>query len=87
LSLAKKMEQTTAVAPSSAAPVGTDLELSSGEAITLDQIKKVAQMVREMGGFGRLMEMLELVRDLGGLRRFRDLLEAMWVTESDSPQS
>ncbi len=89
LRLAKKLDETTVAATSAAdlqaATVGGEQELSSGAGITLNQIRKVAQMVRDLGGFDRLNEMLEVVREVGGLRRFRDLLEAMRVMESDSP--
>lgn len=53
-----------------------------GDTITLEQIKKVAQTVKAIGGFDRLKELLEVVREVGGLRRFKDLLEAMAATET-----
>lgn len=90
LRLAKKTEQMSAAAASLSAPDGAPSSpapaVGSGGAITLEQIKKVAQMVRAIGGFDRLKEMLEVVREVGGLRQFRELLEAMSVTDSDSSQ-
>jgi hypothetical protein len=46
-------------------------------AITFDQIKKVSQTVKEIGGFAKLKELLEVIREVGGLKRFKDLLAAM----------
>ena len=54
-----------------------------GETITLEQIKKVAQTVKTIGGFDRLKELLEVVREVGGLKKFKDLLDAMSVTHTD----
>jgi hypothetical protein len=53
-------------------------------AITLEQIKKVAQTVKDLGGFGRLKELLEIIREVGGLKKFKDLLAAMSGTEKDA---
>jgi hypothetical protein len=55
----------------------------AGDAITIEQIKQVGQMVKSVGGFGRFREMLDVVRQVGGLKRLRDLLDAMSVTETD----
>jgi uncharacterized Zn finger protein (UPF0148 family) len=52
-------------------------------AITLDQIKMVGQMVKTIGGFRRLHEMLAVIKEVGGLKKFKDLLDAMAVTETD----
>ena len=38
-------------------------------------------MVRTIGGFRCLREMLGVIRELGGLKKFKDLLEAMEVVE------
>ena len=51
-----------------------------GDAITIEQIRQVGQMVRIIGGFDRLNEMIGVIREVGGLKRFKDLLEAMAVT-------
>ena len=55
----------------------------SGEGITIEQIKAVGQMVKEVGGFDRFREMLDMVRQIGGLKRFRDIVEAMAVSSTD----
>jgi hypothetical protein len=52
-------------------------------AITIEQIKSVGQMVKSVGGFGRFREMLEVIRQVGGLKRLRDLLDAMAITEGE----
>lgn len=74
----------TSSAETKAATMAFEPEPVSGDTITLEQIKKVAQKVREFGGFDRLLEIVRLAREVGGLRQFRDLLEAMSVAESDS---
>ena len=44
-------------------------------------------MVRTIGGFRRLHEMLGVIKEVGGLRKFKDLLEAMKVAESGEAKS
>ncbi len=65
-------------------PATTAVEKTSkpGDAVTLDQLRSVAQAVKEVGGFSRFQELLGTIREVGGLRRFRELLEAMSVTEA-----
>ena len=71
-----------------AAPVATaEAPTKAANAITLEQIKAVGQMVRTIGGFRRLHKMLGVIKEVGGLRKFKDLLEAMEVTESDESKS
>jgi hypothetical protein len=53
----------------------------AGDAITLEQLRKLAGAVRTAGGFSRLDELLGLIREVGGMKRFKDLLEAMSLTE------
>jgi hypothetical protein len=54
----------------------------AANAITLEQLKAVGQMVKTIGGFRRLHEMISVIREVGGLRKFKELLEAMEITES-----
>jgi hypothetical protein len=63
-----------AVAPAAEKPA------KAGDAITLDQIKAVAQTVQAIGGMGRLNELMGLIKEVGGPRRFRELAEAMAIT-------
>ena len=48
-----------------------------GDAITIAQVKAVAELVALVGGFDRCHELLGVVRDVGGLKRMKDLLEAL----------
>jgi len=67
-----------------AAPAATAVEAptKAANAITLEQIKAVGQMVKTIGGFRRLHEMVSVIREVGGLKKFKDLVEAMEVTET-----
>ena len=40
-------------------------------------------MVRAIGGFARLNELLGLIKEVGGLRKMKELLGAMSVPEAD----
>jgi hypothetical protein len=44
-------------------------------------------MVKTIGGFRRLHEMLGVIKEVGGLRKFKDLLDAMEVTDSAEAKS
>jgi hypothetical protein len=44
-------------------------------------------MVKTIGGFRRLHEMLGVIKEVGGLKKFKDLLEAMEVTKSSEANS
>jgi hypothetical protein len=63
--------------------VGPEAPALPANAITLEQIKAVGQMVKSIGGFGRFREMLDVIRQVGGLKRIRDILEAMAITEGE----
>ncbi len=81
--LAKKAAAKPAASPARQAPAAEPAAAAKpGDMITLEQIKKVAQTVKAIGGFDRLKELLEVVREVGGLRRFKELLEAMSVAEA-----
>jgi hypothetical protein len=69
--------------PAAAGPaVAAETPTKAGNTITLEQIRSVGQMVKTIGGFHRLHEMLGVIKEVGGLKKFKDLLEAMEVTES-----
>ncbi len=53
----------------------------AGDEISVEQIRQVGLMVRDIGGFDRFREMLEVIREVGGLKRLRELSEALAVTE------
>ncbi len=89
----KKMQlDGVATVPATTAPAGetappaVEKPAKPGGTISLEQIKKVAQTVKTMGGFDRLRELLEVVREVGGLRRFKELLDAMSATEVGQAQ-
>lgn len=76
----KPVELVPAAEPVAAAAT-IDKPVKAGDAITIQQIKAVGELVRMVGGFGRFREMLDTIRAVGGLKRLRDLLDAMAVTE------
>jgi len=78
---ARKVEAAPALAVASETPA------KSTNAITLEQIKMVGQMVKTIGGFGRLHEMLGVIKEVGGLKKFKDLLDAMAVSETGGTSS
>ena len=47
------------------------------DAVTIAQVRAVAELVAVVGGFGRCHELLGVVREVGGLKRMKDLLEAL----------
>lgn len=47
------------------------------DAITIAQVKTVAELVAIVGGFDRCHELLGVIRDVGGLKRMKDVLEAL----------
>jgi len=65
------------------APAAVEKPATNGRTITLEQVKKVAQTVKAMGGYQRMIEVLEVIKELGGVKKFKDLAEAMTVTEPD----
>ena len=75
-----------ATGPATATPVATvapEAPALPANAITIEQIKAVGQMVKSVGGFGRFREMLGVIRQVGGLKRLRDILDAMAITEGE----
>ncbi len=73
------------VSASEAAPatVAPAKPMNGGGTITLDQVKKVAQTIKTLGGLQRLNEVLDVIKELGSVKRFRELAEAMSVTSPD----
>jgi hypothetical protein len=57
---------------------------TNGGTITLDQVKKVAQTIKTLGGYQRVTEVLDVIKESGGVKKFRDLAEAISVTPSDA---
>lgn len=71
-------------APAAAPAAVAEKPAKPGDTITLEQIRKVAQTVKTIGGFDRLHEMLAVIKEVGGVKKFKDLLEAMAATEKDA---
>jgi hypothetical protein len=69
--------------PSKKAPVPAPAHVAEakpakvGDAITIGQVKAVAELVASLGGFDRCHELLGVIREVGGLKRMKDLLEAL----------
>jgi arginine repressor len=61
------------------AEVGTEKPMKNGT-LTLDQVKKVSQLMKTLGGFPRVVEVLDVVRDLGGVKKFKELAAAIAAT-------
>lgn len=64
------------------APAPAMAEKKTGDTVTFEQVKAVAQTVKTIGGFSRLNELLSLVKEVGGLRKMKELLEAMSAAET-----
>jgi hypothetical protein len=60
-------------------PINTVVEkpAKAADAITIAQIRAVAELITAVGGFDRCHAFLSVIRDVGGLRRMKDLLEAL----------
>jgi hypothetical protein len=78
----KAAKKAAAVAAAPAAPPVVAKPTTNGGTITLEQVKKVAQTIKTIGGYQRVTEVLEVIKELGGVKKFKDLAEAMTVTES-----
>ncbi len=78
---AKKAAAVEAAAP--AAPAIVEKPAKGGEMITLEHVRKAAEVIAKVGGFHRVTELLEIIRELGGVKKFRDLAEAMSTTAYD----
>jgi len=67
-----------------AAPAVVEMPAKPNGKITLDKVKKVAEMIKMIGGLQHVLEVLEAIKELGGVKKFKDLAEAMTVTETPS---
>ena len=63
--------------------IPVSVEKGGRRRITLEQTKVVSQMIKAIGGFGRLYEMLSIIRQVGGVTRLKDWLDTMEVDKSD----
>jgi arginine repressor len=65
-----------------AAPAAVKKPMKAGNTVTLEQVKAVALMIKTLGGFAHVNEILGLIKEVGGVKKFKDLLEAMSVPEA-----
>ena len=63
--------------------IPVSVEKGGRHRITLEQTKVVSQMIKAIGGFGRLYEMLSIIKQVGGVTRLKDWLDTMEVDEPD----
>ncbi len=78
----KKRATTGAAVPLSSAVA--EKPAKAGDAVTLDQVKKVARAIHAMGGIQRVSSVLAVIRELGGVKKFADLAEAMSATAAEA---
>lgn len=78
-----KKQATKPAVAETPAPVAAEKPEKNGSTITLEQIKKVAQTVKAMGGYQQMTEVLAVIKEAGGVKKFKDLADAMTVTEPD----
>ncbi len=67
-------------------PVAAAKPTKTGDTVTVEQVRAVAQTVKAIGGFNRLNELLGLVKEVGGVKKFKDLLDAMTVSETSESE-
>ena len=58
----------------------------TADAITITQVRAVAELVTVVGGFDRCHELLGAIRDVGGMKRMKDLLEALAAAQVSQSQ-
>ena len=78
----KKPVKKTVVAET-AAPV-EEKPVRTGNMITVDQVKKVSQLIKNLGGYQRVTEVLDTIKELGGMRKFKELAAAISGTDTDA---
>lgn len=66
-------------------PVVVEKPSKPGDTITLEQIRTVAQTVKAMGGFQKMVEVLEVIKSAGGVKKFKDLAEAITCPAPKTP--
>ena len=64
-------------------PVVVEKPATNGGTITLEQVKQVAQTVKAMGGYDRMIEVLDVIKAAGGVKKFRDIAEAITPPEPE----
>ena len=77
----KAAKQQAAVEAVAAEPEKT---AKTSATVTLEHVKATALMVKALGGFKPINELLGLIKEVGGVKKFKDLLEAISGTETDA---
>jgi hypothetical protein len=67
-----------------ATPVTEERPVKAGDMVTVEQVKKVAELMKTLGGQKRLHEVLEMVKELGGVKKFKELVAAISASETDA---
>jgi len=77
--------KTQAIKPAAVAstPAAVEKPAANGGTITLEQVKRVAQTIKTIGGYQRMIEVLDVIKASGGVKKFKDLAEAITVSETD----
>ena len=72
-----KPKKARAPKPAKAVPSRGRKPTKAADAITITQVRAVAELVTTVGGFVRCHALLGVIRDVGGLKRMKDLLDAL----------
>jgi hypothetical protein len=67
-----------------AVPVTEEKPIKVGDMVTVEQVKKVAELMKTVGGFRGVDKVLEMVKELGGVKKFRELVAAISASETDA---
>ncbi len=78
---AKKAPKQTAEV---AVPVVEEKPIKTADMVTVEQVKKVAELMKMLGGFRGVDKVLETVKELGGAKKFRELVAAISASETDA---
>jgi hypothetical protein len=82
-SASKKPVKRAAVVEATA-PVAVEKPAKTADTVTLDQVKKVVQLTKTLGGYQRVNDLLDTIRELGGVKKFKELAAAIADTEADA---
>jgi hypothetical protein len=56
----------------------------TGNVLTVDQVKKVSLLIKNLGGYQRVVEVLDVIHELGGVKKFKELAAAIAGTDTDA---
>jgi hypothetical protein len=86
-SQSKKKRRTTKAPKQAAETVTAVVEekpIKTADMVTVEQVKKVADLMKMLGGFRGVDRVLEMVKELGGVKKFRELVAAISTSETDA---